>query len=142
MEKSLDYYEKKQYQTWIAWALLWVSGFPVFLTEIDHFVSQSLWLNITHKLILGALLIILLINSVKIFPLMTNKNLRKQLFDEYAKENHYKVLKISSITGFVLTYVFYYFESLHFLSIKNILGIILYCIGVTLFGGLIILNRK
>ena len=142
MIKSLDYYEKKQYQNWLAWALLWASGFPIFMKEVLEFTSQYLWLNILYLTYFVALCGLLLYTTIKSWPLMINKKLRKQLFDEYAKENHYKVLKISSITCFLLTYAFYYFDILHFLETKTILGIILYCTGVSLFGGLVFLNRK
>jgi len=142
MRYNLDYYEKKQYQNLIVMTLFWACGFPIFMKEINNFVSQYLWLSILLLLIFISLLGILLFNTIKSWPLITNKNLRKQLFDEYAKENHYKVLKISAITCFTLTYIFYFFEGLHFLPIKTILGIILYITGVTLSGGLVILNRK
>ena len=142
MVKNLDYYEKKQYQSWIVWALLWASGFPIFMKEISDFTSQYLWLNIIRLIYTTSLSGFLAYTTIKSWPLFVNKKLRTQLIDEYAKANHYKILKVSSVLCFILTYIFYYFDSLHFLETKTILGIILYCTGVTLFGGLVLLNRK
>ena len=142
MKHNLDYYDKKQNQSLILWTILWISGFPLFIKEILNFTAQYFWLNIGYLLILISTLGLLIFFTIKTWELMTNKKLRMQLFDEYAKENHYKVIKVSAITSFLLTYLFYYVEWLHDLPVKTILGIIIYFTGVTLFGGLAILNRK
>lgn len=142
MKQSLDYYDKKQNQSLIVWTILWISGFPLFIKEIMSFMSQYFWFNIGYIVMPVACIGLLLFFTFKTWAVMVNKNLRKQLFDEYAKENHYKVIKVSAITSFLLTYLFYYIEWLHYLPIKTILGIIIYFTGVSLFGGLAILNRK
>ena len=140
MSTDLNYHKKKIYHLWMYSILLLTCGFPYFTKEVDELVSRYLWLNILHKVLFFVFGVMIFINAVKSIP--KSKKAQKQLA-EHQKKNHYKALKITSVICFgLLTTFWIFFDSIDFLDGRTILGIILYCTGLTLLGSFLILYRK